>query len=168
MALAAALRRFRPDESWSVARAGSTTGTSRTNGNLCLDEGRRLAAGDVIKLWTTSRQAPPRPEDVKIVYRDVHLVVVEKPAGVTTTRHREEVSLAVAAEAIAADLGRDRGPHPPPAAAATQTSSRGPLGLRPAGPCAAGPSVVADTSGVMLLAAAEASGSLSAIRNRNQ
>ncbi len=44
----------------------------------------------MVKLWREPRQAPPRPDDVKIVYRDAHLVVVEKPAGITTVRHPEE------------------------------------------------------------------------------
>jgi 23S rRNA pseudouridine1911/1915/1917 synthase len=90
LALVAALRQFRPEESWSTARRWIHNRHVQVNGNLCLDEGRRLQAGDVVRLWQQPRQAPPRPEDVKIVYHDAHLVVVEKPAGVTTGRHSEE------------------------------------------------------------------------------
>ena len=90
LALVAALRQFRPEESWSTARRWIDNRHVQVNGNLCLDEGRRLQAGDVVKLWQQPRQAPLRPEDVKIVYRDAHLTVVEKPAGVTTGRHAEE------------------------------------------------------------------------------
>jgi 23S rRNA pseudouridine1911/1915/1917 synthase len=91
LALVAALRQFRPEDSWSTARRWIQNRHVQVNGNLCLDEGRRLRPGDVLKLWHEPRESPPRPEDVKIVYRDAHLVVVEKPAGVTTGRHSEEI-----------------------------------------------------------------------------
>jgi 23S rRNA pseudouridine1911/1915/1917 synthase len=90
LALVAALRRFRPEEPWSAARRLIENRHVQVNGNLCLDEGRRLQEGDVVKVWGEPRQAPPKPEDVKIVYQDQHVVVVEKPAGVTTVRHPEE------------------------------------------------------------------------------
>ena len=34
--------------------------------------------------------APPATEDIKILFQDAHLIVVDKPAGVTTERHAEE------------------------------------------------------------------------------
>ncbi|MGD0897192.1 MAG: RluA family pseudouridine synthase [Thermoguttaceae bacterium] len=92
LALVAALRQFRPEESWSIARRWIQNRHVQVNGNLCVDEGRRLQPHDVVKLWQEPRQPPPQAEDVKIVYRDAHLVVVEKPAGVTTGRHSEEQS----------------------------------------------------------------------------
>jgi 23S rRNA pseudouridine1911/1915/1917 synthase len=60
------------------------------NGNLCVDEGRRLCEGDVVKVWDEPRDAPPSEDEVKILYQDAHLIVVEKPAGITTERHAEE------------------------------------------------------------------------------
>jgi 23S rRNA pseudouridine1911/1915/1917 synthase len=90
LALVSALRQFRPEEPWSAARRLIQNRHVQVNGNLCLDEGRRLQPGDVIKLWHEPRDAPPKAEDAKIVYQDHHLVVVEKPAGVTTVRHPEE------------------------------------------------------------------------------
>jgi 23S rRNA pseudouridine1911/1915/1917 synthase len=90
LALVAALRQFRPEESWSTARRWIHNRHVQVNGNLCSDEGRKLLSGDVVKLWQEPRNAPPQLEDIKIVYRDAHLVVVEKPAGVTTVRHAEE------------------------------------------------------------------------------
>ena len=92
LALVAALRRFRPEAPWSAVRRLIESRRVQVNGNLCLDEGRRLQAGDVVKVWQEPREAPPSPEDVKILYQDQHLVVVEKPAGVTTCRHAEERS----------------------------------------------------------------------------
>ena len=34
--------------------------------------------------------APPSEADIRIVYLDSHVVVIEKPAGITSTRHKEE------------------------------------------------------------------------------
>ena len=57
LALFAALRRFRPEDSWSAARRLVKHRHVEVNGNLCVDEGRRLQAGDVVKVW----QEPRRP-----------------------------------------------------------------------------------------------------------
>jgi 23S rRNA pseudouridine1911/1915/1917 synthase len=90
LTVVAALRQFRPEESWSALRRLVANHHVQINGNLCVDEGRRLNAGEVVKVWQEPREAPPRVEDVKIRYVDAHVVVVEKPAGVTTVRHPEE------------------------------------------------------------------------------
>ena len=88
--LVSALRHFRPEDSWSAVRRLVSNRHIHINGNLCLDEGRKLQPGDVVKVWTEPREAPAQPDDVKIIYQDAHLVIVEKPAGVTTVRHPEE------------------------------------------------------------------------------
>ncbi|MEI8374711.1 MAG: RluA family pseudouridine synthase [Planctomycetota bacterium] len=90
LALVAALRQFLPGEPWSAVRRLVENRHVQINGNLCLDEGRKLQPGDVVKVWDEPRNAPPDPEDIKIFFRDAHLIVVEKPAGVTTERHAEE------------------------------------------------------------------------------
>ena len=92
LALIAALRQFLPGKSWSEVRRLVQGRFVEINGNLCLDEGRKLLAGDVVKVWRAPRNAPPSAADVKIRYADRHVVVVEKPAGVTTLRHSEEQS----------------------------------------------------------------------------
>jgi 23S rRNA pseudouridine1911/1915/1917 synthase len=61
------------------------------DGNLCLDDGRKLKSGEVVRVLPHGQAAPPRAEDVKIHYLDAHVVVVEKPAGMTTMRHSEEL-----------------------------------------------------------------------------
>ena len=58
------------------------------NGNLCLDENRRMKEGDVLRLSRESLAAPVSAEDMRIVHVDEHLVVIDKPSGVTTHRHR--------------------------------------------------------------------------------
>jgi 23S rRNA pseudouridine1911/1915/1917 synthase len=60
------------------------------SGNLCVDVGRRLQLSDVVKILAKPAAAPPKDNDVRVQYLDKHLIVVEKPAGVTSNRHREE------------------------------------------------------------------------------
>ena len=60
------------------------------NGNLCCDEGRRLKTGEVLKVLEHATAPQGREEDVRIRYVDEHVVVVEKPAGMTSVRHDEE------------------------------------------------------------------------------
>ena len=55
--------------------------------------GGSVKGGDVVKVWEQPLAAPVREEDVRLAYVDEHLVVVQKPAGVTTLRHREEGDL---------------------------------------------------------------------------
>ncbi|MEX2138116.1 MAG: RluA family pseudouridine synthase [Pirellulales bacterium] len=88
--VAAGLREWLGDQSWSDIGRLIRTRRIQLNGNLCLDEGRRLAEGDVVKLLAQSAAKPPSERDVRLQYLDAHLVVVEKPAGITSTRHAEE------------------------------------------------------------------------------
>ncbi len=88
--LVAALRRWLPGKSWSHVRGLVLSRRVMVNGNLCLDAGRRLKAQDVVKVLEHSAAAPPSIDDVKIRFLDLHLAVVEKPAGMTTLRHPEE------------------------------------------------------------------------------
>jgi len=90
LALVAALRQFLSGEPWSAVRRLVENRHVQINGNLCLDEGRKLQPGDIVKVWDESRNAPPTLDDIKILFQDAHLIVVDKPAGVTTERHAEE------------------------------------------------------------------------------
>jgi 23S rRNA pseudouridine1911/1915/1917 synthase len=88
--VAAALREWLPGRSWSDLRALLRSRRIQLNGNLCMDEGRRLAENDVVKVLAHSAPKPPDEHDVRLQYLDQHVVVVEKPAGITSTRHAEE------------------------------------------------------------------------------
>jgi 23S rRNA pseudouridine1911/1915/1917 synthase len=90
LALIAVMRQLLPGQSWSAVRRLIENRHVEINGNLSVDEGRKLKETDVVKVWQEPRNAAPRAEDVKIRYIDAHIVVVEKPAGVTTVRHSEE------------------------------------------------------------------------------
>ena len=79
--LAGSLKHWLSDQSWSQVRKLLASRRVQVNGNLCLDEGRRLTAGEVVKVLAYSQPLPPREEDVKIRFLDAHVVVVEKPSG---------------------------------------------------------------------------------------
>jgi 23S rRNA pseudouridine1911/1915/1917 synthase len=88
--LAAMLRLRLPGTPWSEVQRLVRKRHVMINGNLCCDEGRRLKAAEVVKLLEHPTAPPAREEDVRIRYVDQYLVVVEKPAGVTSVRHEEE------------------------------------------------------------------------------
>jgi 23S rRNA pseudouridine1911/1915/1917 synthase len=88
--LAALLRRNLAGRSWGDIQRLLRARHVQVNGNLCVDAGRRLKAGEVVKLLPQSAAPPPRADDVRIRHLDAHVVVVEKPAGVTSNRHAEE------------------------------------------------------------------------------
>jgi 23S rRNA pseudouridine1911/1915/1917 synthase len=92
LTIGAALREWLPGTSWSEIRRLLATRHVTVSGNLCLDEGRRLKEDEVVKLLVHPAAQPPKQEDVRIRFLDAHLVVVEKPAGMTTLRHPEERS----------------------------------------------------------------------------
>lgn len=87
-----ALRQWLPGKSWSDVRKMLTSRLVTVSGNLCLDAGRRLKEDEVVKILPHPVAVPPKDDDVRIVFLDAHLVVVEKPAGMTTLRHSEERS----------------------------------------------------------------------------
>ncbi|MFZ5831405.1 MAG: RluA family pseudouridine synthase [Planctomycetota bacterium] len=90
LALAPVLRQWTGGTPWSTVHRWIENRHVQVNGNLCTDRGRKLREGDVVKLWKEPRPAPPKEGDLRVRYVDRDLVVVEKPAGVTTLRHSEE------------------------------------------------------------------------------
>ncbi|MGE3805097.1 MAG: RluA family pseudouridine synthase [Gemmataceae bacterium] len=88
--LAALLRLHLPDRSWSQVRRLIETRHLLLNGELCLDAARRVKEGDTLKLLEESAPKPRQPEQVVIRFLDEHIVVVEKPAGISTVRHPAE------------------------------------------------------------------------------
>jgi 23S rRNA pseudouridine1911/1915/1917 synthase len=89
-ALPTALRDLLPELSWSQVKGLIRQRRVQINGNLCLDEGRTVKAGDVIRISNQSLSAPVTAKDVRIVHVDEHVVVIDKPPGITTLRHSEE------------------------------------------------------------------------------
>lgn len=60
------------------------------NGNVCTDPARLVKPGDIIKVLPSAAVKPATTDDVRIVHCDEHLVVIEKPPGVTTMREPGE------------------------------------------------------------------------------
>jgi 23S rRNA pseudouridine1911/1915/1917 synthase len=85
-----ALRQLAPGASWAELRTKLRKRFLMVDGGLCVDEGRRVREGTVIKWMAQPIAAPPTEENLQVVYCDRHVVVVEKPAGITTLRHAEE------------------------------------------------------------------------------
>jgi len=88
--IAGTLRQWLPEYSWSQIRRLLRGRRVTLNGNVCLDPGRRLRLRDVVKLLPHPTAPPAAESDIRVRYLDEHIVVVEKPAGMTSTRHAQE------------------------------------------------------------------------------
>ncbi|HEX5271275.1 MAG TPA: RluA family pseudouridine synthase, partial [Gemmataceae bacterium] len=70
----------------------------RVAGRPCRDPGRRLAFGERVELHDPkpiSRPAPPVSQPttgIVVVHQDAHVVVADKPPGLTTMRHADEAA----------------------------------------------------------------------------
>jgi 23S rRNA pseudouridine1911/1915/1917 synthase len=73
--------------SWNRIRRLIESRRVKVNGELCLDPARRLREGQVVEILDRPAPKPRQYEKVKIAYLDTHIVVVEKPSGVSTVRH---------------------------------------------------------------------------------
>ena len=91
--LAGFLRARLEGASWSQIQKLVRSRHVMIHGNICTDVARRLQEGEVVKVLPEAAVAPPRADDVKVVHLDDAVVVVEKPAGLTTTRHADAVRL---------------------------------------------------------------------------
>jgi 23S rRNA pseudouridine1911/1915/1917 synthase len=100
--LAAALRAQFPSQSWSALRRLCISGKISVAGRIEIDPAARLSGGESIEWRMASRDArrADRPS-VRLVHEDVHLVVIEKPEGVSTVPFEKKES------GTALDLIRD-------------------------------------------------------------
>ena len=90
--VAAFLRARLPGQSWSAVRRLVETRRVRVGRELCLDPARRLREGEAVELLGQPAPKPLAWESVQIQYLDEHLVLVEKPSGISTVRHPAERS----------------------------------------------------------------------------
>jgi 23S rRNA pseudouridine1911/1915/1917 synthase len=94
--LAAALRRRLPSVSWSDARALCTSGKVRLDGELAADPAARVQAGQRLELRPNAPRPNKAPAGFKIVHDDAHLVVIEKPSGISSVPYeRKETGTAM-------------------------------------------------------------------------
>jgi 23S rRNA pseudouridine1911/1915/1917 synthase len=100
--LAAALRDQLPDKSWRDVRRVCERGKVSVGGAIELDPARRLLGGELIELRATApTPAAPAPEGFAIVFEDGHLVIIEKPPGISSVPYERKES------GTALDLIRD-------------------------------------------------------------
>ena len=89
--LAACLRLWLPGQSWTQVRKFIDARRIQINGEVWLDEARRLKARDTVELLAQAAKAPiVLIDQIPIRYIDEHVVVVEKPTGISTVRHPAE------------------------------------------------------------------------------
>ena len=89
----AAMRRHLPGEqSWSAVRKLLQGRFVAIGGVLCIDEGRRMGAGEVVTISDRPIPPPPTDEDVSVRYVDKEIVIVEKPSGMVTLRRTSDLS----------------------------------------------------------------------------
>ncbi len=88
--LGSVLKLLMPESSWGQIQSWIRARHIQINGNLSCDAARRLTEKDVIKFWLQPLAKPVTAEQLRLPYIDEHLLVVEKPAGITSVWHREE------------------------------------------------------------------------------
>jgi len=90
--VAAALRAHLPGQSWNDLRSLCLSGKISVNGGRELDPARRLTGGEALA-WNVAapdpRRTAARPE-FRIVYEDGHLIVIEKPEGVSSVPYERK------------------------------------------------------------------------------
>jgi 23S rRNA pseudouridine1911/1915/1917 synthase len=90
--LAAALRERMPERSWRQIRELCASGKVTVNGEKVVDSAQRLAGNERIA-WNMAspdaRRRAARP-GFRIVFEDGHLVVIEKPEGVSTVPYERK------------------------------------------------------------------------------
>jgi 23S rRNA pseudouridine1911/1915/1917 synthase len=80
-----AILRARLNKSWGAVRTLIERGKVTVNGDRVIEPTRRLHAGANVSLRLNARRFDPDAlEDDRIVFHDPHVVVVRKPAGIST------------------------------------------------------------------------------------
>src|SRR5687768_14235764 len=100
--------------SWGDARKLIARGKVKVAGTIVVDGERRLRTGDVIEI----NPRAPRPttgfaiDRTRLIYVDPHIVVVNKPAGISTVPY-DAGERGTLDQLVAALLPRSRGKGPP-------------------------------------------------------
>jgi 23S rRNA pseudouridine1911/1915/1917 synthase len=94
--IAAALRRNLGGASWAQVRKLCTTGKVFVDDERALDPARRLRAGQRLSLDRAAPRPDPTPAGFRIVFEDAHLIVVDKPSGISSVPYaRKETGTAM-------------------------------------------------------------------------
>ncbi len=85
----AAFVKARANVAWSVAKRHVTSGKVFVDGNVITEVDHRLLQGQNVEL----RMAAPKPRDPEregvLVYDDAHVVVIDKPSGISSVPYEE-------------------------------------------------------------------------------
>lgn len=82
--LAACLREALPDQSWAACKQLCASGKVEVDGGLVLDPAVRLSGNENITLRMNAPRRDRNKPAAKILYEDLHLVVIDKPEDVST------------------------------------------------------------------------------------
>jgi 23S rRNA pseudouridine1911/1915/1917 synthase len=94
--IAAALRGQLPGESWERIRKLCTTGKVFVDDERALDPARRVRAGQRVSLDRAAPRPDPTPAGFRVVFEDAHLIVVDKPSGISSVPYdRKETGTAM-------------------------------------------------------------------------
>ncbi len=94
--VAAALRRRLRGKSWNEVKRLCATGKVRLDGDLILDPAARVQAGQHLELRLTAPRPVSTPAGFRIAFEDAHLVVIEKPTGISSVPYeRKETGTAM-------------------------------------------------------------------------
>jgi 23S rRNA pseudouridine1911/1915/1917 synthase len=89
--LAACLRLWLPGQTWTQVRKLIEARRVKLNGEVWLDDARRLKEGETVEVLARSEISPQvHIDQIPLRYIDEHVVVIEKPAGISTVRHPAE------------------------------------------------------------------------------
>jgi len=73
-----------PDASWSDVRRFIDTAKVQVDGEICRDQAVRPSAGQQVKLEPAAPKPRPTRVGFRLVHEDAHLVVIEKPEGISS------------------------------------------------------------------------------------
>ena len=94
--VAAALRRQLQGQSWAQVRKLCTTGKVFVDDERALDPARRVRAGQRVSLDRAAPRPDPTPAGFRVVFEDAHLIVVDKPSGISSVPYdRKETGTAM-------------------------------------------------------------------------
>jgi len=94
--IAAALRGQLPGESWERIRKLCTSGKVFVDDERALDPARRVRAGQRVSLDRAAPRPDPTPAGFRVVFEDAHLIVVDKPSGISSVPYdRKETGTAM-------------------------------------------------------------------------
>jgi 23S rRNA pseudouridine1911/1915/1917 synthase len=95
--LAAALRERFPDKSWRQVRELCSSGKVSVDGARMLDGALRLAGGERVA-WNMGKPDPRKRVErpgFRIVFEDGHLIIIEKPEGISTVPYERNETATV-------------------------------------------------------------------------